>query len=128
MQMNELAELRDQSYEMSYIYKERTKLTHDVKLIPTNFAPGDKILLFNSLFKKFAGKFILRWSGPFKVIHTFLHGAVELEGPTGNKPIRKTTTGRNISSPLIHSEDMPEKSSFYDLFLLCTNPKRHTCA
>ncbi|XP_071714593.1 uncharacterized protein [Rutidosis leptorrhynchoides] len=84
MQMNELTELRDQAYETSYIYKERTKLTQDAKLIPTKFALGDTVLLFNSRFKKFTGKFRSRWSGPVKVIHAFSHGAIELEGPTGN--------------------------------------------
>ncbi|XP_071708726.1 uncharacterized protein [Rutidosis leptorrhynchoides] len=123
MQINELAELRDQTYETSYIYKERTKLTHDAKLIPINFALGDKVLLCNSRFKKFTGKFRSRWSGPFKVTHAFSLGAVKLEGPIENfkvngrrlKAYVETSTGRNISSPLIHSEDMTEKLSFYEL-------------
>ncbi|XP_071689379.1 uncharacterized protein [Rutidosis leptorrhynchoides] len=84
MQMKEFAELRDQAYETSYIYKERTKLLHDAKLTPSKFAPGDKVLIFNSLFKRFSGKFKSRWSGSFTVIHVFPHGGVELEGPTGN--------------------------------------------
>ncbi|XP_071687596.1 uncharacterized protein [Rutidosis leptorrhynchoides] len=85
MQMNELAELRDQEYKTYYIYKERIKLLHDAKLIPTNFSPGDKVLLFKSCFKRFFGKFKSRWIGPFTVIHVFPHGAVELEGPTNFK-------------------------------------------
>ncbi|XP_071713044.1 uncharacterized protein [Rutidosis leptorrhynchoides] len=89
MQMNELAELRDKVYKTSYIYKELTKLTHDAKLIPTMFTPGDKVLLFNSRFKKFAGKFRSRWSRPYKVIHAFPHGVVELEGPTGNFKVNR---------------------------------------
>ncbi|XP_071712875.1 uncharacterized protein [Rutidosis leptorrhynchoides] len=84
MQINVHEELRDQSTETSYIYKERTKLLHDAKLIPTTFAPGDKILLFNLRFKRFSGKFKSRWSRPFTVIHVFPHGVVELEGTFGN--------------------------------------------
>ncbi|XP_071728274.1 uncharacterized protein [Rutidosis leptorrhynchoides] len=62
IQLNKLAELRDQAYEMSYIYKEKTKLLHDAKLILIKFAPGDKVLLFNSRQKKFSSKFKSRWS------------------------------------------------------------------
>ncbi|XP_071718848.1 uncharacterized protein [Rutidosis leptorrhynchoides] len=37
MQLKELAKLRDQAYETSYIYKEKTKLLYDAKLIPIKF-------------------------------------------------------------------------------------------
>nr|GFA36239.1 reverse transcriptase domain-containing protein [Tanacetum cinerariifolium] len=48
LQLNELSELRDQAYENSLIYKERTKKLHDDKIKNRIFNVGDQVLLFNS--------------------------------------------------------------------------------
>ncbi|GJX69162.1 reverse transcriptase domain-containing protein [Tanacetum coccineum] len=48
VQMNELNELRDQAYENSLIYKEKTKKIHDSKIKNWVFNVGDRVLLFNS--------------------------------------------------------------------------------
>nr|GEU28952.1 hypothetical protein [Tanacetum cinerariifolium] len=48
LQLNELSELRDQAYENSLIYKERTKKFHDEKIKNRVFNVGDQVLLFNS--------------------------------------------------------------------------------
>nr|GEZ98608.1 retrovirus-related Pol polyprotein [Tanacetum cinerariifolium] len=48
LQLNELNELRDQAYENSLIYKERTKKLYDDKIKNRIFNVGDKVLLFNS--------------------------------------------------------------------------------
>nr|GFA27099.1 reverse transcriptase domain-containing protein [Tanacetum cinerariifolium] len=47
LQLNELSELRDQAYENSLIYKERTKKLHDAKIENQIFNIGDQVLLFN---------------------------------------------------------------------------------
>ncbi|GJZ43553.1 reverse transcriptase domain-containing protein [Tanacetum coccineum] len=47
LQLNELNELRDQAYENSLIYKERTKKLHDSKIKNRIFNVGDQVLLFN---------------------------------------------------------------------------------
>ncbi|GJW67350.1 reverse transcriptase domain-containing protein [Tanacetum coccineum] len=51
VQMNELNELRDQAYENSLIYKEKTKKIHDSKIKNRVFNVGDRVLLFNSRLK-----------------------------------------------------------------------------
>nr|GFB64304.1 reverse transcriptase domain-containing protein [Tanacetum cinerariifolium] len=56
LQLNELSELRDQAYENSLIYKERTKKLHDEKIKNRIFNVGDQVLLFNSRLKIFLGK------------------------------------------------------------------------
>ncbi|GJS15058.1 reverse transcriptase domain-containing protein [Tanacetum coccineum] len=56
MQLNELNELRDQAYENSLIYKEKTKKLHDSKIKNRIFNVGDQVLLFNSHLKIFSGK------------------------------------------------------------------------
>nr|GEY26384.1 reverse transcriptase domain-containing protein [Tanacetum cinerariifolium] len=53
LQLNELSELRDQAYENSLIYKERTKKLHDAKIKNRIFNVGDQVLLFNSILKIF---------------------------------------------------------------------------
>nr|GEY03479.1 retrovirus-related Pol polyprotein from transposon 17.6 [Tanacetum cinerariifolium] len=51
----QLSELRDQAYENSLIYKERTKKLHDDKIKNCIFNVGDQVLLFNSRLKIFSG-------------------------------------------------------------------------
>nr|GEW98796.1 reverse transcriptase domain-containing protein [Tanacetum cinerariifolium] len=67
LQLNELNELRDQAYENSLIYKERTKKLHDSKIKNHIFNVGDQVLLFNSRLKIFSGKLKTRWSGLFTI-------------------------------------------------------------
>ncbi|GKD00055.1 hypothetical protein Tco_1170329 [Tanacetum coccineum] len=82
-QLNELNELRDQAYENSLIYKEKTKSIHDSKIKNRDFNVGDQVLLFNSQLKMFSGKLKSRWSGPFTIAHVFPYGTVELSQNSG---------------------------------------------
>ncbi|GKD27747.1 reverse transcriptase domain-containing protein [Tanacetum coccineum] len=84
VQLNELSELRDQAYENSLIYKEKTKRIHDVKIKNRVFNIGDQVLLFNSRLKIFSGKLKSRsWSGPFTIVQVFPYGTVELSQNSG---------------------------------------------
>ncbi|GJV05799.1 reverse transcriptase domain-containing protein [Tanacetum coccineum] len=83
VQLNELNELRDQAYENSLIYKEKTKRIHDAKIKNRVFNVGDRVLLFNSRLKIFSGKLKSRWSGPFTVVQVFPYGTVELSQNSG---------------------------------------------
>nr|GFA59878.1 hypothetical protein [Tanacetum cinerariifolium] len=78
IQLNELNELRDQAYENSLIYKEKTKRIHDSKIKKRVFNVGNRVLLFNSRLKIFSGKLKTRWSGPFTIAKVFPYGTVEL--------------------------------------------------
>nr|GEW24034.1 putative reverse transcriptase domain-containing protein [Tanacetum cinerariifolium] len=62
VQINELNKFRDQAYENSLIYKEKTKRLHDSKIKNRVFNIGDRVLLFNSHLKIFSGKLKSRWS------------------------------------------------------------------
>nr|GEV72989.1 reverse transcriptase domain-containing protein [Tanacetum cinerariifolium] len=83
LQLNEFSELRDQAYENSVIYKERTKKLHDSKIKNRIFNVGDQVLLFNSHHKIFSGKLKTRWSGPFTITRVFPYGTIELSQPNG---------------------------------------------
>ncbi|GJV82734.1 reverse transcriptase domain-containing protein [Tanacetum coccineum] len=83
LQLNELNELRDQTYENSLIYKERMKKLHDSKIRNRIFNVGDRVLLFNSCLKIFSGKLKTHWSGPFTITKVFPYGTIELSQPDG---------------------------------------------
>nr|GEX14442.1 reverse transcriptase domain-containing protein [Tanacetum cinerariifolium] len=83
LQLNELNELRDQAYENSLIYKEKTKKLHDSKIKNRIFNVGDRVLLFNSYLKIFSGKLETHWPGPFTITKVFPYGIVELSQPDG---------------------------------------------
>nr|GEW57474.1 reverse transcriptase domain-containing protein [Tanacetum cinerariifolium] len=84
VQINELNELRDQAYENSLIYKEKTKRLHDSKFKNRVFNIGDRVLLFNSRMNIFSGKLKSRWSGPFTISQVYPYGTVELSQPDGH--------------------------------------------
>nr|GEW94422.1 reverse transcriptase domain-containing protein [Tanacetum cinerariifolium] len=118
VQLNELNKLRDQGYENSLIYKEKTKRIHDFKIKDRVFNVGDRVLLFNSRLKIFSGKLKTCWSGPFTITQVFPNGTVELSqtdrpnfksqvtilGPVGYGP---------TTLPLRHSDvqDLPQRKS-----------------
>ncbi|XP_076914710.1 uncharacterized protein LOC143573796 [Bidens hawaiensis] len=81
-QIHELEELRDAAYSRSLNIKEKTKALHDRRLKGgKEFKKGDKVLLFNSRLKLFAGKLRSKFTGPCLVKEVFPYGVVKLENP-----------------------------------------------
>ncbi|KAI3515815.1 hypothetical protein L1887_14720 [Cichorium endivia] len=78
LQLQELEELRNDAYENTRIYKEKTKAFHDRSITRKNFIPGQKVLLYHSRLKLFPGKLRSRWMGPFIVDKIIDHGAVKI--------------------------------------------------
>ncbi|GJW71429.1 reverse transcriptase domain-containing protein [Tanacetum coccineum] len=75
--LNELAELRDGTYENTRIYKERTKKWHNSRLCgDKDFKVGDKVLLYNS--RLYLGKLKSKWSGLNIVKRVYPYGVVEI--------------------------------------------------
>lgn len=56
LQMNELDELRNEAYESSRIYKDKTKIFHDKMVLRKTFEVGQKVLLFDLRLRLFPGK------------------------------------------------------------------------
>nr|GEY95859.1 reverse transcriptase domain-containing protein [Tanacetum cinerariifolium] len=84
LQLNELSELRDQAYENSLIYKERTKKLYDAKIKNRIFNVRDQVLLFNSRLKIFLRKLKSRWSGPFIIAEVYPYGTTKLVQTDGS--------------------------------------------
>ena len=72
---------RQNAYDNSRIYKEKTKVWHDKHLVHNEFKPRQQVLLFNSRLKLFPGKLKSRWSRPFVITRVFAYGSVELMHP-----------------------------------------------
>ncbi|KAJ9557548.1 hypothetical protein OSB04_012162 [Centaurea solstitialis] len=81
LQIRELDELRNSSYENAKLYKEKTKKWHDRKIIPKQITAGQQVLLFNSRLKLFPGKLNSRWNGPYQVAKVYPYGVIELIDP-----------------------------------------------
>ncbi|GKA42577.1 reverse transcriptase domain-containing protein [Tanacetum coccineum] len=84
IQLNELSELREQAYENSLIFKEKTKRLHDSKIKNRVFNVGDRVLLFNSRLKIFSGKLKSRWDGPFTIAEIYPYGTAKLTHKDGS--------------------------------------------
>ena len=78
LRLNELEELRNEAYDNSRIYKDKTKKWHDQKIMRREFKARDQVLLFNSRLKLFPGNLKSKWSGPYTVVSSTTFGAVTL--------------------------------------------------
>ncbi|XP_074265143.1 uncharacterized protein LOC141587567 [Silene latifolia] len=78
LDLNELEEFRLEAYENAKLYKERTKRFHDKRIIRREFKEGELVLLYDTRLKFFSGKLRSKWTGPFTVVRSFPHGAVEI--------------------------------------------------
>ena len=88
LQLNELDELRRESYESSRIYKERLKLFHNKTFERKTFEPNQNVLLYSSRLHMFPGKLRSRWTCPFVVKVVYPYGAVEIENPENEKSLK----------------------------------------
>ena len=77
------------------------------------FEEGD-LVLFNPKLRLFLGKLRCRWSGPFKVINIFPHGAVEVysKSPSAFKVneqhLKPYYVGKPIDNPVVRHLFDPE--------------------
>ena len=81
LQLNELDEIRQNAYDSSRIYKEKTKVWQDKHLLHNELKPGQQVLLLNSQLKLFPRKLKSRWSIPFVITQVFPYSSVKLMHP-----------------------------------------------
>ena len=107
MQLQELEELRMESYDSAMWYKERTKLWHDKNLRVKELQVGQKVLLFQSKLKLMPGKLKSKWIGPYTIVGIRPHEAVEIQGVNANSvPFLRVKVFRD-SSELCEVEEIP---------------------
>jgi len=81
LQLNELDELRNETYENAHICQAKTKAFHDKNNSSKSFEPNQKVLTFNFKFKLFPGRLRSRWDNPFVVQQVFPSRAVQILDP-----------------------------------------------
>ena len=121
LQMNELEELRRESYESSWIYKERLKLFHDKTIAQKTFEPNQKVLLYSSRLHMFSGKLRSRWTGPFVVKVVYPYGAVEIENPENGKSFK--FNGQHLKPFLEHFDRQESSEDLVDPLYQDTSSK-----
>ncbi|KAK8708641.1 hypothetical protein V6N13_059679 [Hibiscus sabdariffa] len=85
LHLQELEEIQRNAYDSAQIYIEKTKEFHDRRISFKTFNIGQKVLLFNSKLKLFAGKLQSKCLGPYTMTKVFPHGAVEVEKDSGER-------------------------------------------
>lgn len=105
VQLNHLDEIRQEAYENTKIYKERTKAWHYKKILPREFKVNDQVLLLNSRLKLFPGKLRSRCFLPFRIKEVKPYGAVVLWDVNGE---HFTVNGQRLK-PYLADESMPSK-------------------
>ncbi|KAI3780893.1 hypothetical protein L2E82_10886 [Cichorium intybus] len=88
LQLSELEELRDEAYESAATYKSKMKRYHDAKLRLKTFEVGQKVWLYNSRLKMFAGKLRSKWNDPYAVVSITDYGTVEIQDLKGGQPFK----------------------------------------
>jgi 3-phosphoglycerate kinase len=78
--------MRLKAYENASIYKERIKRWYDKRLKKKEIKEGDKVVLYNSRFKKFVkGKLQSKWDRPY-IVHSLLsNGTVTIMDVKGGQ-------------------------------------------
>ena len=85
LQFSELEELRNEAYDNTRIYKDKTKKWHDQRIPREEFKIGESVILYNSRLRLFPGKLKSRWSSPYTVISVTPFGVVKLKSNLGNE-------------------------------------------
>ncbi|XP_035842255.1 uncharacterized protein LOC118488928 [Helianthus annuus] len=103
LQLNEIEEIRDQAYECASAYKDKLKKVHDAKIKKKNFEVGQKVWLYNSRLKLFAGKLKSKWMGPYVVRRVGRFGDVDIQDERTNK--QQTVNGHRLK-PYLEGNDI----------------------
>ncbi|XP_040956132.1 uncharacterized protein [Gossypium hirsutum] len=85
LDIQELEKIRNDAYENARVYKEKTKAFHDKMSTRKQFSIGQKVLLYDSTLKIFAGKLRSKWIGPFTITNLFSNGVVEIQSEETRK-------------------------------------------
>ena len=89
------------------VQKAREKAWHDRHIKNKTFQIGDLVLLYDSKFLKFPGKFKTHWLGPYQIQQVTKGGAVQLSQLNGEL----LPTWINGSRLKLYSDNLPTSSS-----------------
>ena len=85
LDINELEELRNDSYFNSRIAKDKLKKWHDQLIARKNFKLRDQVFLYDSKLHLFPGKLKSRWTRSFTIQEVYSNGSVDLLNSKENR-------------------------------------------
>ena len=83
--MSSLDEWRSEAYENARLFKEKVKQWHDRRILKREFNVGEKVLLYRSRLRFFAGKLLSKWEGPYVVSEVYRSGAIKITSLDGDR-------------------------------------------
>src|SRR5215216_4658773 len=82
--LSSLDEWRSEAYENVRLFKEKVKRWHDKRILKIEFHVGEKVLLYRSHLRFFAGKLLSTWEGPFVIEEVYRSGAIQISSLKDN--------------------------------------------
>jgi hypothetical protein len=93
--LEKLDEMRGQAYLNTAAIQKWRKTYYDSKMKNKIIVDNDLVLLYDSRFQKFPGKFKIRWQGPYKVVKAYENGSCDLEDFQG-RPLATRINGNRL--------------------------------
>jgi hypothetical protein len=78
LDLSSLDEWRSEAYENARLFKEKVKQWHDRRILKREFHVGEKVLLYRSCLRFFAGKLLSKWEGPFIIEEVYRSGGIKI--------------------------------------------------
>ncbi|XP_023733113.1 uncharacterized protein LOC111880931 [Lactuca sativa] len=106
LEIQELEEIRNEAFESSHIYKDKTKAFHDKYLSHKTFEISQKSRSKVTKQEKCSSKLRSRWVGPLIVTNVFNHGAVEIKSNKTGKVFKVNGHRLNVFYEGFQEKDM----------------------
>jgi hypothetical protein len=78
LDLSSLDEWRSEAYENARLFKEIVKQSYDRRILKREIHVGEKVLLYRSRLRFFAGKLLSKWEGPFIIEEVYRSGAIKI--------------------------------------------------
>jgi hypothetical protein len=78
LDLSSLDEWRNEAYKNARLFKEKVKQWHDKRIFKREFHVGEKVLLYRSRLRFFAGKLLSKWEGPYVIVEVYRSGAIKI--------------------------------------------------
>jgi hypothetical protein len=78
LDLSSLDEWRNEAYENARLFKEKVKQWHDKRIPKREFHVGEKVLLYRSHLRCFAGKLLSKWEGRYVIVEVYRSGAIKI--------------------------------------------------
>jgi hypothetical protein len=78
LDLSSVDEWRTEAYETARLFKEKVKRWHDRRILKRQFQVGEKVLLYKSHLRFFAGKLLSKWEGPYVIEEVYCSGTIKI--------------------------------------------------